>query len=323
MRSKFLFFILKSLVVLFPIGAGLFLTNLGVVKLNEASTIPIKRLTTPYGFLVFSSTQLQRAGLGIWIGDQFFSIKNDTVSGLMPFSFELINASSGEQAIGFQLPGFAEFSTADLHPKRGFRIEGDNGQGKVSVEVIDEKAVLVEETKTSIVYAKFVALPNVVNYEGTIFLTWKGLIAKEGFSTYNIMLPVAKSNETLQEAVYDYFPRVYAYYGNDVGFMIGIQLPEDCELKRVYPLPNGEQVMPGGGVRLFWDSSRPEFEKLDFPHPLSELITVNIEIHSESELRNRLFFDSGLYMGLGISLVFSGIYEALKFTIELKRKRTE
>ncbi len=53
---------------------------------------------------------------------------------------------------------------------------------------------------------------------------------------------------------------------------------------------------------------------------VSELITVSFELRSETELRNRLLFDAGLYMGLGVSLIFGGIHEALKIAMESKRK---
>jgi len=212
----------------------------------------------------------------------------------------------------------------EVNPERGFMIEGYNEQGKVSVEVTDERAVLVEEAEISIVYAKFVALPNVFHYEGRVVLTWKGFIAREGYSTYSMVFRVATSKETVHQAVYDYFPEAYAYYGDDLSLDIMMRLPEDCELRRVYPLPDGEEAMPGGGGgRLVWKAHRPEFRTSGAPHPISELITVNFELRSESELRNRLFFDSGLYMGLGVSLVFGGIHEALKVAMESKRKRTE
>jgi len=86
MFSRVAFLILKLLVVLFPIGAGLFLTNLGVVKLNEAIIVPVRRLITPYGFLAFSSIQLQQSSLWVIImGDQCLDIKNDNASALVVF----------------------------------------------------------------------------------------------------------------------------------------------------------------------------------------------------------------------------------------------
>ncbi|MDH5451460.1 MAG: hypothetical protein OEX77_11315 [Candidatus Bathyarchaeota archaeon] len=48
---------------------------------------------------------------------------------------------------------------------------------------------------------------------------------------------------------------------------------------------------------------------------------VEFEVNRLSEMRGRLLFDSGLYMGLGVGLFFSGIHEALKVVGELRKKK--
>lgn len=169
MFPRLLFVAFKLLVVVFPIGAGLFLTNLGVTELNEANVAPIKQWPTPFGFLVFSSAQLRGVESHIWLGDQFISVKNDTASCLIHFIFETVNLSSGEQIFGFQLPGVVELLKPVEHPERSFSVNGDNGHGMVSAGILDEKAVFVEDERISLVYAKFVVLVNVSRYEGNLF----------------------------------------------------------------------------------------------------------------------------------------------------------
>ncbi|MEM2088233.1 MAG: hypothetical protein QXF52_06095 [Thermoproteota archaeon] len=324
-----LFLILKLLVILFPIGAGLYLTNLGTVKLNEATVIPLRPWSTPYGFLSFSSIPLHRLCWSVGIGEQYSNVKSDICSLNLHFNFELFNAS-GEQVIGFQLPG--EFLTAPIYSEGGFRIEGYNEQQlEIPINIVDQKVVPVVEEGLSIVYIKFVALPNVSSYHGHTFCTWKGLTTREGYSAYSIVFPVANSKATVHQAVYNYFPEAYTYYGNELALLIQISLPENCELRRVYPLPDVEEVTSARApmIREFcwesipWERPRTEFRTEEHPDPASDLVTVEFEFCSEIELRNLLFFDSGLYMGLGISLVFGGIHEALKIVAESKRKRTE
>jgi hypothetical protein len=116
---------------------------------------------------------------------------------------------------------------------------------------------------------------------------------------------------------------------------LSIQLGDDCEVRRIYPLPSEEKVigpphirdpspLPGGRTiecgpdQLKFRISEYDAGALNFI--VSELITVSFELRSETELRNRLLFDTGLYMDLGVSLVFGGIHEALKIAAELKRK---
>lgn len=43
---------------------------------------------------------------------------------------------------------------------------------------------------------------------------------------------------------------------------------------------------------------------------------MSFEIPEKREVKERLIFDSGLYLGLGVSLILSGIYEALKIRAE-------
>ncbi len=319
----------KLLLVLFPIGSGLFLTDLGVVKLNEASFVSGRQEITSYGFLVFSSTQLQQVGSNIWLGVS--SIKDDEGGCLIHFPFELSklsNASLDEHVIGLQLPCTARmleptFNAVKNVTEETLWIEEEGEQGKARAVIKEAKVILTEEKqeKPSILYIRFLALPNALKYRGTISLGLQGFTVREEFSTYSIVFPVAQSRLTVHPAVYDFCPGAYAYYGDNLSLLIGVNLPENCELKRIHPFPDGEQIMPGGTRRFYW-TGRSEFRTLEFPHPVSECITVTTELRSETELRNRLLFDSGLYMGLGVSLVFGGVHEALKIAIELKRKRT-
>jgi hypothetical protein len=49
--------------------------------------------------------------------------------------------------------------------------------------------------------------------------------------------------------------------------------------------------------------------------------TMNFENNVEAELRDHLLFDSGLYMGLGVSLIFGGLFEAIKIGTDIARER--
>ena len=50
---------------------------------------------------------------------------------------------------------------------------------------------------------------------------------------------------------------------------------------------------------------------------------IEFAIPELSEQRDRLLYDSGLYMGLGVGLLFSGIHEALKVSGELDKRQRE
>jgi hypothetical protein len=312
LRSKLS--ILKLLVVLFPLGAGLLLTVSGVTKLNEANIVPVKQWTTPYGFLVFSSTQLQNVVSHIWMEN--INIKEDTTLCNIPFSFKLTNASSEEQILGFQLPCAADLKNPFEPEKSGFSINGTKGNDLVPIELTEQRTVFVEDEKISLVYAKFVALQNVLDYSGYLRCTSEGFTSKQGFSTYNLVFLISKSKPSAHETIFDYCPKAYTYYGKDLSLLIGITVPQGCEVKRTQPSPSGEHVLGDSSTRLVW-SNLPEFGTMEFPHAASESLTMSMEYLAESELRNRLLFDSGLYMGLGVGLIFSGIHELLKVASEI------
>jgi len=310
---------LKLFVILFPVGAGLYLTSFGVVKLSEVSIIPSKKTISPYGFLVFSSVPLKKVDTHIYSS---FSLKEDVMNCGIVFFLEFDDYLDGEQVIGFQFPCKVELDEPRISV--GLKLEGNDGQRRIPIEIKEAESNLVDESEwTSIVYARFIASQGVIHYEGNVNCKLRGLTFREDFSTYSISLPIAGSRLTIHNAVNNYCPEANSYIGCDLNLVIGLYLPEGCDLKRVQPLPDGEQLMPGeGGRRIVWfDPSKSALGfETGFPHPVSECITVTIEVRSKLELKNRLLFDSGLYMGLGVSLLFGGILEALKVAVELRRK---
>jgi len=315
MPSRIRLSTLRLLVIFFPLGAGLFLTVSGVAKLNEANIIPLEQWTTPYGFLVFSSTQLQNVESHVWIEN--INIKDDAALFNIPFSFRLTNASSEEQILGFQLPCTAELLDTLEPSESSFIINGTKEDDLVPVEIVNKRTVLVEEERISIVYAKFAALQDIVYYSGHFYCTSKGFISRQGFSTYNLVFSISKSKPSTHETVFDYCPNAYTYYGKDLTLLVGLTVPQGCEIKRMQPSPSGEHVLGDSCTRLVW-YNLTEFGSFEFPHPASESLIVSMENLVESELRNRLFFDSGLYMGLGVGLIFSGIHEVLKVASEVR-----
>ena len=321
MPSRIRLSTLKLLVILFPLGAGLFLTILGVAKLNEANIAPIKQWTTPHGFLVFSSTELQNVESHVYIDN--INIKDDTALCEIPFSFKLTNASSEEQILGFQLPCTAELLDPVEPSESSFCINGTKENDVLPVELTDKRTILVEDEKISIVYARFVALQDVVDYSGNLHCVSTGFTSRQGFSTYNLVFSISKSKPSAHETVFDCCPKAYTYCGKDLTLLVAITVPQGCEVRRTQPSPSGEHVFAprehvsgDSSTRLVW-YNLPEFESMEFVHPASESLIVSMEYLVESELRNRLLFDSGLYMGLRVGLIFSGIHEVLKIASEV------
>jgi hypothetical protein len=113
----------------------------------------------------------------------------------------------------------------------------------------------------------------------------------------------------------------YTYYGSSFELTVGMEVPWDFEIKQGFPPTGVVMTEMGGDARnMFWEPRIHASGKRVSGKSL-QMIVVEFEVTRLSETRDRLLFDSGLYMGLGVGLVFSGIHEALKMGAELRRKR--
>jgi len=303
-------FLFRLIVVLFPLVAGSFLFSLGADKLSQAY-FQKEQWVAPNGVLVFSSMQAQVTWAHLAL--QRISVKNLT-AGEAWLDYDLLlqpGYAPGEHIGGFQVP----YSVRSGN----FTVTINSGQGLSQATILDQGTILVEEpARAAIVYAKFLIPAGTVSCHLFLYFTWEGLFVREGFSSYSLMIPFANANETVHSKVYECCPNAVALFDN-VPFMVAIGIPNDCEFKGSFPAPDIQEITTGkpqGNLVWYYNNTATQWSM-----PSSNQFRVDFEVPSDAELRNRLFFDSGLYMGLGISLVFSGVYEGLKSAEDLMRRR--
>ena len=308
-RGLALFF--RLVVVLFPLVAGSFLFSLGADKLNQAY-FQKEQWVAPNGVLAFSSMQAQVS----WahLGLQRLSVKNGTAETWLDYTLFLQPGfAPGEQTSGFQVP----YSVTSSN----FTVNVNSGHGDNQATLLDQGTISVEEpAKATIVYGRFLVPADTVFCRLSLYFTWEGLFVREGFSSYALTIPFANANETVHSKVYDCCPNALALF-DDVPFMVEVGIPYDCEFKGSFPVPDTQEITTGkpqGNLVWYFNNTATRWSM-----PSSNQFRVNFEVPSDAELRNRLFFDSGLYMGLGISLVFSGVYEGLKSAEDLMRRRRD
>ena len=317
---KKLDFILRLIVILFPLVTGVFLSNYGIDKLNEAYFFSKKPWTAPYGFLVFSSMPMQRVEVHFWLDT--ISIKDNTAGVCLSFHFflEMNSTVTGEQVVGFQIPYKVKLDVLNV----------SSGPEEYPVQISEQKMIFIEEpplkppaeekTMTTIIYCKFIASPEATEYHGSMFFTWEGLIVRESFSTYALTIPFANSEETSHKKIQESFPSAYIY-AVGIRIVVGLSLPQDSEFKGSITPPNTELIQAGMASRqLLWSFDNRPIMGME---GTSSNFVANLELQSEAERRDRLLFYSGIYMGLGVSLVFSGLYEALKTIGELKKMKND
>jgi len=295
--------LLALVVVVFPIGVGLFLTALGAHNLREASVVSIPKWSAPFGFLVFTTFEAEWEGGQVVMYD--IDLDANRARGKITADFFVRGISSPDEAVvGFQIPYSVEI------PDLGISGSGDEGK-PVPLRITDWQ-VLAIGNNTSLAYIRFVPSPEATRYSVRFAPIWRDFIVREGFSSFSVTFPVSPR---VHDVVRGLFPNacvILGMWGSKVN--LHLSLPEGFEVRRTSPLPTTEFVWPEREGRWFtWDLTLN-------PGPFEmQSVTVSFDVREKMELRNRLFFNSGLYMGLGIGLIISGLHEALKYYMEIRK----
>ncbi len=315
-----MFTTLKSIAIIFPILMGAVLAGIGTVRLTEANMVPTVQWSTPYGLLVFSSVQLESTAIHVGISMARASLEENPVPTQLELNFDLgsrdkfMNAQE-EIVIGFQFP----FKIADYQ-------EFELDQRDIQPLTPLENEVIIVQDEVGVTSLFFVRFKTVMGegqyYRLLLVFDWEGPIRREGFSAFSIALPITLGLEPLQiDYPYEQIPSVnYTYYADNLGLSVGMEFPEDFEIKQSYPSTDTVITEWGGdSLRIYWE---PRISAQGKPVSGKHLQMILVEFESSrlSETRDRLLFDSGLYMGLGVGLLFSGIHEALKVIGERRKE---
>lgn len=302
-------------VILFPTVSGVFLTSFGASKLNEAYVVPSMPRTNSYGFLIFSTMNLPKGNTEahFWIGD--ISLDERTARVTMYYQFSVDSPSASEQVIGFQIPYFCDFLNFSIG-NEGEKLEVSNVE---TVHLEDQDRLDPSgKTNTTLIYARFASSRLFEKCSGDLLFTWDGLVTKKSFSNYMISIPLADSQGDAHEKVLEYCPNASIYF-TDIKVKIAVQMPRDCEYKGSIAPPVQELAQTRQSQSsILWEITNPNVMATP---GTTYYFTMSFENNVESELRDHLLFDSGLYMGLGVSLIFGGLYEAIKICTDIVKER--
>lgn len=315
MVSKLLL-VFRIAVILFPTVAGVLLTSFGAGKLNEAYVVPSEPKVNPYGFLVFSTMNLSKQSKEAHFWIEQISPNERAVQAVVYCEFRVNQTASGEHVVGFQIPYYCDFKKLWLSSESGDLEVSD--VTTVHLEDSDPKEPTSEKTNTTLVCATFVSSPLIERYRLQFEFNWEGLIRKKSFSDYVISIPLADGEGDTHEEVFRRLPNASAWW-EDTRVKIMIQMPEQCEYTGsiVLPVQSLSQTLQTRSS-IVWDIINPNI--MGTPGTAYQF-TMSFENTVESEQRDHLLFDSGLYMGLGVSLIFGGLFEAIKIGTDIARDR--
>lgn len=322
---------LKILVIVFPIALGASLTSLGVLRLVQSSEKPVPRPLSPYGILDFCSEKCDTSLLNMWVYG--FNLKGSLAVAFVATHFELpesvVADSSHEVIYGLQIPYQVEIRQDSVGGEMvSVETSDPDTSEPMRLEVLEKETVFSQANQTSIFHVRFMTVPNQRGYSVTVTFDWKDLVNRQSFALCEILVPFSSSMKNMA-IVAQYFPDVYPL--NCSSSHLSVELPEDCEIRDIIPLPDKEELSSQSNPSapevlqpcryLSWQFPANRVLKEEETWPTSDIIRVRFELLGESELRNRLVFESGLYLGLGIGLLISGIHEAIRFATETTRAR--
>jgi hypothetical protein len=219
--------------------------------------------------------------------------------------------------IGVQFP-FRVFKMTN--PRLTF---DDPSAGSLEAPINDYDVSVVEEDGlvNTIFYMEFTRprTTEAREYNLALYFEWEGIVSREGYSMFSFTLPVALGVEDGAEFRHPCTQNSnarYLYYAETLGLRVELNMPTNFEIKQTYPQVEVMRADTGGDSRnLTWEiSAESQYFKA------TQLVSADFEDTSLSETRSRLMFDSGLYMGLGVALIFNGIHEAVRVLAERRGK---
>jgi hypothetical protein len=313
---------LKSAVVLFPLLAGGFLTFLGGERLYEANTVQGEKWIAPYGLLAFSSTQMREVGISLRPDFRRADLLQSKVPCevwlvFQPLSYDGQGENEEDAVVGVQFP-FRVVNPDILQ----FFSKTEYGETEISIKDVNVSIVEENDLITSVFYVQFTPLQitGLGGYVLVFSFDWEGVVYREDFSSFTFTLPVALGVEPLQGLVHPYTQNPnahFVYYGDKLNLTAGMWFSSDFEVKHTFPEIEMMRTETGMDAWFFFfkvNANREEGTKAEL------LVTVDFEDKKLTETRSQLLFDSGLYIGLGVALVFSGIHEAIRVLAELREK---
>lgn len=306
--------LLRVIIIVFPITVGTAFTGIGSLNFWEV-TVPAPPVKLPsYGFLPFGSSDFEPSDLILEVYS--ISPKEGFLDVLIDFTFRLKDPT-GEQTFGFQIP--YEIDLGDL------KIVGYSHDGEEAVilgsSTKNGLRVLSTRNETSIVYDTFQASPDYKEYRIIVEVRWKQIIAKRGFFSYEIVVPFERSQCNV---VQEHLPDAVMMHHEGLPLSLKFALPSRSRIIEAIPPPDQEEIRwlkLGGTPRQcrFIAFERIVDFGLTSQLPEQYSFRTGFELSDEKERHERLLFDSGLFLGVGIQLIVAGIYEGTKYREERTR----
>ena len=292
-------------------------TSIGTLNFLEITQpIPVVRLPA-YGLLPFASFDFNPTRLEVQL--YYLSVKEGFVDVIIDMDYSLTGPTWKEQIIGFQIPHEIQID------KRSYvKVLGHNTDGSDTVIEIRSDMKISARNDTTVIYFNFTAPPEIRDQRIIVGFRWMDVIDKRDFYSYDVVCPFQISQ--IPNVVEEQLPEVGIYpMGSDgLAITLGIAMPSGSNMKSSIPPPDKEEIK---WLSILGDTKQYRFVTFRQIIPFGRLAEspeldcyrVTMELTEEKERYEKLLFNSGLFLGLGVSLMLSGIYEAIKYEKDRKR----
>jgi len=291
--------LVRFTVIYLPIIVGLIFTATGLTYyLDTSRTYPSQKLPK-YGIInlaseEFSPTDIMRVTIH----------QISTQENYVDTSVSLVLEAKEKQVKTFALQ--VPYKVENAYAKIAYT---DADKSNTFLDYGDAKVEWKPESEVSIISYEFLPKSGNLWYSVEIGFRWFDVVTRTGFSSYEFMVPFSRTNEIAVDA-----SSGLGSIREKTTVMLTVYLPADTRLIDSIPQPSEEVID--------WQDSDVGFRSLVFVDDVDFGMTpgwpnlpsfrVAFEVPELSERYNRLVFDSGLFLGIGIQFVLAGIFDAIK-----------
>ena len=296
----------KIVTVYFPLVVGVILTALGALYFIEVSQAQPAIKLPHYGILPFSSREF---------GADLITFEVTSISlegGYVDFAYDAETyVKEGEETItfGLQMPYKVDGAF--------FKVVGLDNDKKEVYYTGDAEVRWMPEKDISIIYYEFQPQSKYPYYRTQISGRWSNPVIKRGYSSFELMVPFSNSDSDALEGVKPGMFWIYPNRNNtsgDLKVSLKANLPIGSEITESVPQLKGEVIYwteQNGGHRSVVLEDQVGFGR-PYGNPVLQSFRIEFEQQSLREQYDRLVFNSGLFLGVGIQFLIAGLYDAIK-----------
>jgi hypothetical protein len=290
---------LQAAMVYFPLVVGVVFTALGAMYSLEVSQVH-QAVTLPYyGVLPFASRDFEADELTFEVTS--ISLEEGYVDCML--EGQVAVQGEGEIMFGLQVPHRVESAF--------FKVIGLDDEKSQEIYYTGDAVIeWMPEEDASVMYYEFKPESKHPMFTVMVSFRWFGAVSRIGYTSYELAVPFSNSDS---EAALAVRPDA-CWLGGEPLVSLRVDLPVDCRVVESIPQPVGESI--------YWREWAPGHRSLILEsnvrfgmpqgYPLLQSFRVVFELPGLRERYDRLVFDSGLFLGVGVQFLLAGIYDAVK-----------